>query len=73
MVKLLFSDHKAIKMSLITASRTLRNVLTKVKDPSPKNSRVGTVYKIECAECPASYFGETGEHLNAGIKNTNAA
>jgi hypothetical protein len=47
---------------------TLRDVLTRVKDPSPKNSRVGTVYKITCAECPASYLGETGRTLECRIK-----
>ena len=46
----------------------LRDVLTRVKDPSPKNSRVGTVYKITCAECPASYLGETGRTLECRIK-----
>ena len=43
-------------------------MLTELKDPSPKNSRVGAVYKMECAECPASYFGETGRTLECRIK-----
>ena len=49
-------------------STTLRDVLTKVKDPSPINSRAGAVYKIPCAECPASYVGETGRTLECRIK-----
>ena len=44
------------------------HVLTKVKDPSPINSRAGAVYKIPCAECPASYVGETGRTLECRIK-----
>ena len=49
-------------------STTLRDVLTKVKDPSPINSRAGAVYEIPCAECPASYVGETGRTLECRIK-----
>ena len=47
---------------------TLRDVLTKVKDPSPKNSRVGAIYKIACSKCPASYVGETGRTLRCRVK-----
>ena len=43
-------------------------MLTKVKDPSPINSRTGAVYKIPCAECLASYVGETGRTLECRIK-----
>ena len=39
-----------------------------MKDPSPINSRAGAVYKIPCAECPASYVGETGRTLECRIK-----
>ena len=49
-------------------STTPRDVLTKVKDPSPINSPAGAVYKIPCAECPASYVGETGRTLECRIK-----
>ena len=44
---------------------TLRDVLTKVKDPSPKNSRVAAIYKIACSEYPASYVRKPEEHCNA--------
>ena len=47
---------------------TLRDVLTKVKDPSPKNSRVGAIYRIACSECPASYVEETGRTLQRRVK-----
>ena len=49
-------------------STTLRDVLTRVKDPSHRNSRAGAVYKIPCAECSASYVGETGRTLKCRIK-----
>ena len=47
---------------------TLRDVLTKVKDPSPKNSRVAAIYKIACSECPASYVGKSGRTLRCRVK-----
>ncbi|CAB4012921.1 Hypothetical predicted protein, partial [Paramuricea clavata] len=47
---------------------TLRNTLTKVKDPTNTKTRIGTVYKVTCAECPATYFGETGRTLDCRIK-----
>ena len=53
-------------------STTLRDVLTKVKDPSPKNSRVGAIYKIACSECPTSYIGETQRTLQCRVKSTQA-
>ncbi len=49
-------------------STTLRDVLTRVKDPSHINSRAEAVYKIPCAECSASYVGETGRTLECRIK-----
>ena len=54
-------------------STTLRDVLTKVKDPSPINLRAGAVYKIPCAECPASYVGETGRTLECRIEEHNCS
>ena len=47
---------------------TLRNTLTKVKDPTDTKTRIGTVYKVTCAECPATYIGETGRTLDCRIK-----
>ena len=49
-------------------STTLRDVLTKVKDPSLINSRAGAVYKIPCAESSACYVGEIGRTLECRIK-----
>lgn len=47
---------------------TLRTVLTKVKDPTPPERRKGAIYKVKCAECPATYIGETGRNLTTRIK-----
>ena len=54
-------------------STGLRDVLTKVKDPSPINSRTGAVYKIPCAECPAAMLEKLEERWSAELKNTSAA
>ena len=47
---------------------TLRNTLMKVKDRIDAKTRKGTVYKVTCAECPATYFGETRRSLECRIK-----
>jgi len=43
---------------------TLRHLLTNVKDRDEPNNRQGTVNKIKCSDCQASYIGETGRNLN---------
>ena len=43
--------------------RTLRQILSKPKDPTPDLERSNVVYKIPCASCPASYIGQTGRRL----------
>jgi hypothetical protein len=43
---------------------TLRQVLTKVKDKDDPNDRLGTIYKISCNDCKATYIGETGRSFN---------
>ena len=40
----------------------------KVKDRIDAKTGKGTVYKVTCAECPATYFGETGRTLECRIK-----
>ena len=52
---------------------SIRDVLTKVKDPSPTYSRTGAVEKTLCAECPASFAGETGRTLECRIEYASAA
>ena len=46
---------------------TLRHLLTNVKDRDEPNNRQGTVYKIKCSDCQASYLGETGRNLNTRL------
>ena len=47
---------------------TLRNTLMNVKDPANAKTRKGAAYKVTCAECPATYFSETGRTLDCRIK-----
>ena len=42
---------------------TLRQLLTNIKDRDKPRNRQGTVYKINCSDCHASYIGETGRNL----------
>ena len=46
---------------------TLRHLLTNVKDKDEPNNIQGTIYKIECSDCQASYIGETGRNLNTRL------
>ncbi len=52
---------------------TLRNILMKVKDPTDIKTRTGAIYKVTCAECPATYVGETGRTLDCRIKEHKRA
>ena len=57
-------------------TRTLRHLLTNVKDKDDPKDRQGTVYRIRCNDCNGTYIGETGrtltmrlgEHQNATDK-----
>ena len=54
-------------------TRTLRHLLTNVKDKDDPKDRQGTVYRIRCNDCNGTYIGETrrtlttrlGEHQTA--------
>ena len=41
---------------------TLRHLLINVKDKDEPSDRQGVVYKIKCADCQATYIGETGRN-----------
>ena len=43
---------------------TLRNLLSKPKDPIPKEDRNNAVYQLNCKDCEAIYVGETKQTLN---------
>ena len=42
---------------------SIRSQLVHPKDKLLKNEVCGAVYKIQCADCPASYVGETEREL----------
>ena len=44
-------------------TRTLRHLLTNVKDKDDPKDRQGTVYRIRCNDCNGTYIGETGRTL----------
>ena len=43
--------------------QTLRNLLSKQKDPIPDLQKSSVVYKIPCGHCSASYIGQTSRRL----------
>ena len=43
--------------------RTLRQLLSRPKDPIPDLKKSGVVYKVPCASCSASYIGQSGRKL----------
>ena len=48
--------------------RTLRDILVHVKDPVPPEAKSGTVYRVSCSGCPASYVGQTGRTVRDRVK-----
>ena len=46
---------------------TLRQLLTNVKDKDEQRNRRGTVCKINCSDCHASYIGDTGRNLTTRL------
>jgi len=48
--------------------RTLRYILVHVKDPVPPETKSGTVYRISCSGCPASYVGQMGRAVRDRVK-----
>ena len=52
---------------------TLRGLLSNVKDKDKLEDRQGTVYKIKCCNCQASYIGETGRNLSMRLTEHKCA
>ena len=48
-------------------TRTLRHLLTHVKDKDDPKDRQGTVYRIRCNDCNGTYIGETGRTLTTRL------
>ena len=47
---------------------TIRSMVVAPKDKAKAMERCDTVYHIKCADCPATYTGETGQPLAARLK-----
>ena len=55
---------------------TLRAMLVSPKDKTEKLNKSGVVYHVKCADCPASYVGETARSLGTRLtwhKRPNSA
>ena len=52
-----------IKTTFYTPT-TLRSLLSKPKDPIPKEDRNNVIYQLDCKDCEAVYVGETKRTLN---------
>ena len=49
------------------STKTVKNILCKLKDRINNLEKAGVVYKIECKECESNYAGETGRCLQDRI------
>lgn len=47
---------------------TLKQILVRPKDRIPENEKTGVVYQVPCANCPATYLGQTGRHLDQWLR-----
>ena len=52
-----------IKTTFYTPT-SLRSLLSKPKDPVPKEDRNNVIYQLDCKDCEAVYVGETKRTLN---------
>ena len=53
--------------------RTLRNILTRVKDPTAPEDRAGVVYHIPCQVCTLTYVGQTDRTMTHRLKEHRQA
>ena len=54
-------------------TRTLRHLLTNVKDKDDPKDRQGTVYRIRCNDCNGTYIRETGRTLTTRLREHQTA
>lgn len=52
--------------------RTLKQMLSRPKDPIPIDKKTGVVYEIPCKDCSTRYIGETGRALSTRVKEHQA-
>ena len=52
---------------------TLKQLLVRPKDRNPTEELAGVVYQVPCANCPASYVGQTGRCLGKRMKEHRKA
>ena len=52
---------------------TLKQLLVKPKDQVPDRERANVVYQVPCANCPATYVGQTGRRLNQRLREHRRA
>ena len=57
---------------IFKSGRSLRSVLTKVKDPLPMEKKAKVVYRIPCS-CGKSYIGETKRRLETRLREHQEA
>ncbi|KAK3735298.1 hypothetical protein QZH41_000232 [Actinostola sp. cb2023] len=65
------SRHKI--RTCVKPHKTLREILSRPKDPVISEKQTGVVYTIPCGECDTSYIGETGRALGTRIKEHQAS
>lgn len=53
--------------------KTLKQILSRPKDPVRKEKQTGIVYSIPCDECEVEYIGETGRALETRKREHQAA
>ena len=78
-LKRIFQDHN-INRTFYTTT-TLCTLLSHAKDPAPSEQRNNVVYKYDCEDCEAVYFGEskravaerTKEHTRADTRRCETA
>lgn len=56
---------------LYTISKKL-DIIRKGKDRLNNNKRTEVVYKINCADCNATYIGQTKRHIETHLKEHHA-
>ena len=52
---------------------TLKQLLVRPKDQAPDRERANVVYQVPCANCPATYVGQTGRHLHQRLREHRRA